>query len=105
MPPERTSLEEQIGEISASYHLPVRSYESAKMRVVKVVTTTCAFVCARVNISTSVQRNQIKFGLSIAPVSRTLTSSLSVSSSFLWGDVPVLHCTYGYVSRLLHKRI
>ena len=72
----------------------MRSYESRKICMVKVVTTTnCLCVqLFRLHFSTSVLRNEIKFGLVLAPNSVGLgpnmglggSCSLSVISTFTW---------------------
>ena len=47
--------------ILASYDLPVRSYESRSLNMVKVVTATSAIVC--VNILTPFQSSRIESNL------------------------------------------
>ena len=70
-------------QISASQHLPVRSYECGKMRWVKVATATgaiaIAIVCANISIlhlSITVQRICMKLGVVMTHYNGCLTLAL-----------------------------
>ena len=63
-------------QISASQHLPVRSYECRKMRWVKVATATGAIVCANISLlhlSITVQWICMKLGVVMTHYNGCLT--------------------------------
>ena len=91
-------------QISTSQHLPVRNCESGKIRLIKVVSDTCTFVCANISstfLHNRPQENQIKYGMIIAPYSGNVSPMLCLGGSYSFGVINILAWPHSKCSRMV----